>query len=128
MLDKIHHIAIICSDYESEMSFYVKGLEFAVLSDTTRPEKNDRIVMLSMGESTDTQIELFIKEDAPKRVNYPEARGLRHLAFRVKDIEELVSELKEKGIQAEEIRRDSFTGERMTFIHDPDGLPIELHE
>ena len=107
------------------MSFYVKGLGFTVLSDTPRPDKKDRIVMLG---SQDVKIELFIKPDAPKRVNYPEARGLRHLAFRVKDIEALVSELFQKGIVAEQIRRDSFTGEKMTFIHDPDGLPIELHE
>lgn len=128
MLENIHHIAIICSDYERAMSFYVKGLGFTVLSDTPRPEKNDRLIMLSLGEGADTKIELFIKPDAPKRVNYPEARGLRHLAFRVKDIEALVSELFQKGIVAEQIRRDSFTGEKMTFIHDPDGLPIELHE
>lgn len=128
MLDNIHHIAIICSDYESAMNFYVKGLGFTVLSDILRPEKNDRLIMLSLGEGTDTQIELFIKPCAPARPSYPEARGLRHLAFRVKDVEELVSDLAEKGIAAEEIRRDSFTGEKMTFIHDPDGLPIELHE
>ena len=128
MLDKIHHIAIICSDYVSAIKFYVDGLGFSVLSDTVRPEKNDRIIMLSMGKDTDAQIELFIKSDAPDRPSYPEARGLRHLAFWVDDVEAFVSELKEKGIHAEEIRRDSFTGEKMTFIHDPDGLPIELHE
>ena len=125
MLDNIHHIAIICSDYEAALEFYVKGLGFTVLSDTLRPEKSDRIIMLG---AQDVKIELFIKPDAPERPTYPEARGLRHLAFRVKDLEELVSELAEKGIVAEEIRQDSFTGEKMTFIHDPDGLPIELHE
>ena len=128
MLENIHHIAIICSDYDSAIKFYVDGLGLSVLSDTPRPEKNDRIIMLSLGERSDTQVELFIKSDAPVRPSYPEARGLRHLAFRVNDVEKLVSDLAQKGIDAEQIRRDSFTGEKMTFIHDPDGLPIELHE
>ena len=125
MFKDVHHIAIICSDYEAALKFYVEGLGFSLLSDTPRPDKKDRIVML---DAQDVKIELFIKPDAPERPSYPEARGLRHLAFRVKDLEELVSELAEKGIAAEEIRQDSFTGEKMTFIHDPDGLPIELHE
>lgn len=125
MLDNIHHIAIICSDYDSAIEFYAYGLGFSVIREIDRPERNDRIVMLAKG---DTVLELFIRTDAPKRASYPEACGLRHLAFCVDDVQEIVDRLKEKGIEAEDIRLDSVTGERMTFIHDPDGLPIELHE
>ena len=125
MLDKLHHIAIICSDHDRAIEFYVRGLGFSVTREIERPERNDKIIMLRAG---DVVLELFIKPDAPPRPSYPEACGSRHLAFRVDDVQRLVAELDEKGIAAEEIRLDSVTGEKMTFIHDPDGLPIELHE
>lgn len=79
-------------------------------------------------ENGQVQLEIFVKANAPTRLNYPEARGLRHLAFRVEQIEQVVDELKQKGIDCEPIRRDDFTGEKMTFLFDPDGLPLELHE
>ena len=74
------------------------------------------------------EIELFIIKNAPARVNYPEALGLRHLAFKVKSVDDTVKELNGKGIETEPVRLDDYTGKRMTFFHDPDGLPLEIHE
>ena len=89
-----------------------------------RPAQNDYLRMLKQG---DTVIELFIRPDAPARVNNPEAQGLRHLAFRVEDLEGTVAKLEAMGIPCEPIRWDEFTQKQMTFFRDPDGLPIELH-
>ena len=124
-LGKQHHIAIICSDWEKAKDFYIDKLGFAVISEVFRPEQNDYLRMLRQG---DTVLELFIKPDAPQRINNPEARGMRHLAFHVEDIEPAVAWLTEKGIETEPIREDKYNGGRYTFIKDPDGLPLELHE
>ena len=120
-----HHIAVICSDYEKSKEFYIDKLGFELYREFYRPEQNDYLRMLRQG---DTVIELFVRPDAPRRVNNPEALGLRHLAFHVEDIEPAVAWLKERGIETEPIRVDPFTGGRMTFFRDPDGLPLELHE
>ena len=124
-LGKQHHIAIICSDWEKAKDFYIDKLGFAVVSEVYRPEQNDYLRMLRQG---DTVLELFIKPDAPRRINNPEARGMRHLAFHVEDIEPTVAWLTEKGIETEPIREDKYNGGRYTFFKDPDGLPLELHE
>jgi glyoxylase I family protein len=89
------------------------------------PEKQDTKIDLAFGSS---EIELFVVAKPPKRPSYPEAAGLRHLAFRVTNIEQVVAELEAKGIPCEPIRLDSFTNKKMTFFQDPDGLPLELHE
>ena len=123
-MNTIHHIAIICSDKETALDFYVNRLGFPVVRENYRPERDDWKIDLKLG---DCELELFIMKGHPKRPS-PEAYGLRHLAFRVDSVDETVAELKEKGIPCEPIRRDSFTGEKMTFFHDPDGLPIEIHE
>ena len=123
-MNTIHHIAIICSDKETALDFYVNKLGFPVVRENYRPERDDWKIDLKLG---DCELELFIMKGHPKRPS-PEAYGLRHLAFRVDSVDETVAELKEKGIPCEPIRRDSFTGEKMTFFHDPDGLPIEIHE
>ena len=125
VLERIHHIAIIVSDYETAREFYVDKLGFSVIRDNSRPDRDDRKLDLRCGGS---ELEIFVKKDAPPRVSGPEALGLRHLAFRVERIEDVVRELEEKGIPCEPIRRDGFTGEKMTFFRDPDGLPLELHE
>lgn len=122
----IHHIAIISSDYQSAYHFYTNILGLSVIRDTIRKDKNDRKIDLKLNETT--QIELFIKEDAPKRVTNPEALGLRHLAFQVDGIERYVEYLLGKGVKVDPIRLDSCTGEKAVFFYDPDGLPIELHE
>ena len=124
-LNKQHHIAVIVSDYEKAKAFYIDKLGFRLIREVYRPEQKDYLRMLQQG---DTVLELFIKPDAPPRVNNPEARGLRHLAFHVADIEPAVAWLTELGIETEPIREDKVNGGRFTFFKDPDGLPLELHE
>ena len=124
-LGKQHHIAIIASDYAKAKDFYVDKLGFALFREVYRPEAKDYLWMLRQG---DTVLEIFIKPDAPERVNNPEARGLRHLAFHVEDIEPAVAWLNSLGIETEPIREDTINGGRYTFFKDPDGLPLELHE
>ncbi len=122
----IHHVAIIVSDYEVSREFYVERLGFEVVRENWRPEKRDWKLDLRVNPTT--ELEIFAPENPPARPSYPEACGLRHLAFRVSDIEAAVAELAERGIECEPVRTDDFTGERMTFFSDPDGLPLELHE
>ena len=117
-LSKIHHIAIIVSDYEAAKEFYVNKLGFSVVRENYRPERKDWKL----------DLEIFAEENPPKRVNRPEACGLRHLAFCVESVEQTVKELAEVGIECEPIRVDDYTGKKMIFFHDPDGLPLELHE
>lgn len=124
-LNQVHHIAIIASDYEKTKEFYVEQLGFQVIREHYRKERDDWKIDLQLGEM---ELEIFVKANQPKRPNYPEAYGLRHLAFKVENIETVVAELNEKGIETEPIRTDDFTGEKMTFFFDPDGLPLELHE
>ena len=126
LFDSIDHIAIISSDYQKAKDFYVDKLGFKVKREVERKDRDDFIITLEA--SNDIEIELFIEKNPPRRVTRPEAAGLRHLAFRVQDIEESVEKLKKKGIETEEIRIDPQNGKRMTFFMDPDGLPLELHE
>lgn len=123
-LTSVHHVAIIGTDYQRTREFYVDKLGFAVIRDTRRPEKGDCKLDLQLNG---LELEVFIKPDAPRRPSYPEACGLRHLAFRVTDVPAVAAELAEKGIDCEPIRTDDLTGEQMTFFFDPDGLPLELH-
>ena len=126
LFDSIDHIAIISSDYQKAKDFYVDKLGFKVKREVERKDRDDFIITLEAPNGI--EIELFIEKDPPKRVTRPEAAGLRHLAFRVQDIEESVEKLNKKGIETEEIRIDPQNGKRMTFFMDPDGLPLELHE
>ena len=123
--NKIHHVAIICSNYEISKEFYVEKLGFEIIREIYREERQSYKLDLKLGES---QIELFSFPNSPKRPSYPEACGLRHLAFEVDDIEEAVKELKGKNIQVEEIRIDEYTEKKFTFFNYPDGLPLELYE
>lgn len=125
MLEATHHVAVICSDEATALDFYVNKLGFAVEKETWRETQQDWLRMLRLG---DTVIELFIKADAPRRPTEPEALGLRHLAFRVSDIEAAVAWLHARGIETEPIREDPYNGGRLVFFRDPDGLPLELHE
>lgn len=126
IFDSIHHIAIIASDYNKAKDFYVNKLGLKIKREVERKEREDFIIFLDGGENI--EIELFIVKNPPKRLTRPEARGLRHLAFRVDDIYKSVEELKKRGIETEEIRIDPLNGKHMTFFFDPDGLPLELHE
>lgn len=124
-LNKIHHVAIITANYEASKTFYVEKLGFEIIRENYRKQRDDYKLDLKLG---DCELEIFGIKTAPKRPSYPEACGLRHLAFAVDNIENVVTELKEKGIECEAIRLDEFTNKKMTFFFDPDGLPLELHE
>lgn len=123
--NKIHHIAIICSNYKISKEFYVEKLGLKVIREVYRADRDSYKLDLDLGDS---QIELFSFPNSPRRLSYPEGCGLRHLALEVNDIEETVGELKNKGIEVEAIRVDEFTLRRYTFFEDPDKLPIELYE
>lgn len=125
-LSSVHHIAIIVSDIEKAREFYIKKLGFEVIRENYRKERGDWKLDLRVDEHT--ELEIFAEKNPPKRVNRPEACGLRHLAFRVESVEETVKELAEMDIECEPLRTDSYTGEKMTFFFDPDGLPLEIHE
>ena len=124
-LSKIHHIAIIGSDYQKSRHFYVDLLGFHVIRENFRVERGDYKIDLQLD---DLELELFIIPDCPKRLSYPEAYGLRHLAFHVESVDKMVTELAEKGIETEPVRIDPYTNKKMTFFSDPDGLPLEIHE
>lgn len=125
MFNHIHHVAIIASDYETSRHFYTELLELPVINEVYRDERRSYKCDLKVGES---QIELFSFPEPPKRPDDPEAAGLRHLCFGVRDISETVKTLEDKGIRCEKIREDPYTGRKFTFFKDPDGLPLEIYE
>ena len=125
LFNRMHHVAIIVSDYERAKVFYVEKLGLPILRENYREERGDWKLDLQFG---DGELEIFAIPGAPARPDHPEAQGLRHLAFRVDDVEQAVKELEEQGIPCEPIRLDTYTQRRFTFFHDPDGLPLELHE
>ncbi|MBW4425757.1 MAG: VOC family protein [Nostoc desertorum CM1-VF14] len=122
----IHHVAIICSDYDRSKNFYVEVLGFSIIQETFRAARNSYKLDLKVTENT--QIELFSFPNPPERPSKPEACGLRHLAFKVDDVEQTVFYLKSKGLEVENIRVDEITGKKFTFFKDPDNLPLEIYE
>lgn len=126
MLKAIHHIAIICSDYEKSKHFYTAILGLDIIAENYRAERDSYKLDLALPNGN--QIELFSFADRPARPSYPEARGLRHLAFSVENIDEAVNVLHAKNISVEPVRTDEYTGKRYTFFQDPDNLPLELYE
>jgi glyoxylase I family protein len=125
-LQRIHHIAIIASDYERSKRFYTQVLGLRVVGEAYREARDSWKLDLALPDGT--QIELFSFPSPPSRPSRPEACGLRHLAFEVADVEATASELQAQGVEVEPLRVDEFTGRRFTFFADPDGLPIELYE
>ena len=126
MLNNIHHIAIICSDYEASKRFYINVLGLTVINETYRKERASYKLDLSLhGHYI---IELFSFPDPPKRLSRPEATGLRHLAFEVDNLETVIAHLEKHHIEVEPIRIDEITNKRFTFTSDPDNLPIEFYE
>ena len=125
-IEKFHHVAIICSDYERSKHFYVEILSFPIIQETFRAERNSYKLDLRVGDRD--QIELFSFPEPPPRPSRPEAQGLRHLAFSVADLEQTVAHLTSQGVAVEESRLDYLTGKRFAFFQDPDGLPLELYE
>lgn len=125
-VNSIHHIAIICSNYEVSKHFYTEVLGFEVIREVFREERNS--YKLDLEVNGKYAIELFSFPNTPKRISQPEATGLRHLAFEVDSVLETINYLTSKNITAEPIRIDEFTGKKFTFIADPDGLPLEFYE
>jgi glyoxylase I family protein len=125
-LNGIHHVAVICSDYARSKRFYVELLGLRVIAETCRAARQSYKLDLALPDGS--QIELFSFPGSPPRPSYPEARGLRHLAFEVDDLDGCIAELQSKGVQVEPVRLDELTNRRFTFFADPDDLPIELYE
>ncbi|MFT7001352.1 MAG: glyoxylase I family protein [Spirosomataceae bacterium] len=125
MLSTVHHIAIICSDYEKSKTFYVETLGLEIIREVYREERKS--YKLDLALRGHYVIELFSFPNSPARASRPEAVGLRHLAFSVDNFDMTVDDLQAKGIVTEPIRIDEFTGKRFTFFADPDDLPIELY-
>jgi glyoxylase I family protein len=123
---RTHHVAIICSDYDTSKAFYTQTLGLEIVSEVHRSGRNSYKLDLRLPDGT--QIELFSFPNPPQRPSYPEACGLRHLAFEVGDIDEAVAQLETRGVVVEKVRTDEHTGQRFTFFADPDGLPLELYE
>jgi glyoxylase I family protein len=126
MLSRIHHVAIICADYPRSRKFYVETLGLKMIAEHYREERKSHKLDLQLPDGS--QIELFSFENPPLRPSYPEARGLRHLAFEVANVEQAKLDLEAKGIAVERIRTDEYTHRRFVFFADPDGLPLELYE
>lgn len=125
-ISAIHHVAIICSDYRRSKHFYTQVLGLSLLAEVHREAR--RSYKLDLALPGGGQIELFSFPDPPPRPSYPEACGLRHLAFAVDDIDACVAELQSQAVAVEAVRVDEYTGRRYTFFADPDGLPIEFYE
>jgi len=126
MLKSIHHAAIICSNYEVSKHFYTSILKLEVIAENYRKERNSYKLDLKLPDGG--QIELFSFTNPPKRPSYPEALGLRHLAFSVDSVESVKGYLLAAGIEVEAIRIDEYTNRKYTFFSDPDGLPLEIYE
>ena len=126
MLLRIHHAAIICADYERSKRFYTETLGLTILAEHYRAERDSYKLDLALPDGS--QIELFSFPAPPPRPSHPEARGLRHLAFAVTDVEQAKATLEAQGVSVEPIRVDEFTHKRFTFFTDPDGLPLEIYE
>lgn len=124
--NQVHHIAIIVSDYPKSKKFYTETLPFQIIKETYREERHS--YKLDLALNGQYQIELFSFPGAPQRLSFPEATGLRHLAFEVDDVAVVKAELEEKGVAVQEIRLDEITGKKFTFFEDPDGLPLEIYQ
>ncbi|MDX1678505.1 VOC family protein [Arsukibacterium sp.] len=125
-LGGIHHVAIICSDYSRSKAFYSTLLGLQIIAENYRPERDSWKLDLILADGS--QLELFSFPKAPARPSQPEARGLRHLAFRVADLTEYVAYLTANDVAVEPVRVDEYTGKLFTFFQDPDGLPLELYQ
>ncbi|VTR94429.1 glyoxalase bleomycin resistance protein dioxygenase : Glyoxylase I family protein OS=Herbaspirillum frisingense GSF30 GN=HFRIS_003763 PE=4 SV=1: Glyoxalase [Gemmata massiliana] len=123
---RTHHVAIICSDYARSKHFYTAVLGLETIAEVYRAGRDSYKLDLRLPDGT--QIELFSFPSPPARPSYPEACGLRHLAFEVADVGAAVEDLARNGVIAEPVRVDEYTGKRFTFFADPDGLPLELYE
>jgi glyoxylase I family protein len=122
---RIHHVAVICSDYQRSKRFYTEILGLEIIREVLRAERSSYKLDLRLPDGS--QVELFSFPNPPRRPSYPEARGLRHLAFEVADLDAAIADLTGHGVSVEPVRVDEHTGRRFTFFSDPDGLPLELY-
>lgn len=122
----IHHVAIICSDYQRSKHFYTQILGLKIIAEAYREQRQSYKLDLALADGS--QLELFSFPSPPSRPTRPEACGLRHLAFAVSDVEAIKVDLEQKGVTVEPIRIDEYTGKKFTFFADPDGLPLEVYE
>ncbi|EKL9829007.1 VOC family protein [Vibrio sp. B172a] len=126
MFNAIHHVAIICSDYPRSRHFYTEVLGLKVIAENYREARDSYKLDLALPDGG--QVELFSFPGAPERPSFPEAQGLRHLAFLVDDVEQVKAYLESNDVEVEPIRIDEFTGKAFTFFQDPDGLPLEIYQ
>ncbi|MFM2582315.1 SMU1112c/YaeR family gloxylase I-like metalloprotein [Vibrio campbellii] len=126
MFNAIHHVAIICSDYPRSKCFYTEVLGLKVIAENYREARDSYKLDLALPDGS--QVELFSFPDAPERPSFPEAQGLRHLAFLVDDVEQVKAYLESNDVEVEPIRIDELTGKAFTFFQDPDGLPLEIYQ
>lgn len=122
----IHHVAILTDDYEKSKTFYTEVLGFTVMNEVYREERQSYKLDLAINGLY--QVELFSFPEYKERASFPEAKGLRHLAFAVDDVEAAAKELEEKGVRTEGVRIDEYTGKKFCFFYDPNGQPLELYE
>lgn len=125
-IESIHHVAILTGNYEKSKTFYTEVLGFTVIKETYREERNSYKLDLAIAGLY--QLELFSFPEYTERASFPEAKGLRHLAFAVDNIETCVKELIDHGVDVEGIRTDEITNKRFCFFYDPNGQPLELYE
>ncbi|MCG9547708.1 VOC family protein [Vibrio harveyi] len=126
MFNAIHHVAIICSDYPTSKHFYTQVLGLKVIAENYREARDSYKLDLALPDGS--QVELFSFPGAPNRPSFPEAQGLRHLAFLVDDVDQVKAYLESNAVEVEPIRIDEFTGKAFTFFQDPDGLPLEIYQ
>ncbi|HHP0509480.1 TPA: SMU1112c/YaeR family gloxylase I-like metalloprotein [Vibrio harveyi] len=126
MFNAIHHVAIICSDYPTSKHFYTQVLGLKVIAENYREARDSYKLDLALPDGS--QVELFSFPGAPNRTSFPEAQGLRHLAFLVDDVEQVKAYLESNDVEVEPIRIDEFTDKAFTFFQDPDGLPLEIYQ
>ncbi|CAK6716883.1 putative S-C lyase [Vibrio harveyi] len=126
MFNAIHHVAIICSDYPRSKRFYTEVLGLKVIAENYREARDSYKLDLALPDGS--QVELFSFPSAPERPSFPEAQGLRHLAFLVDDVDQVKAYLESNDVEVEPIRIDEFTGKTFTFFQDPDGLPLEIYQ
>src|SRR6187402_1314497 len=99
---RIHHVALICSDYERSKRFYTEVLGLRVLAEAYREPRRSWKLDLALPDGS--QLELFSFPDPPARPSRPEAQGLRHLALEVPDVRQAVAELEAAGVFVEPVR------------------------
>ena len=122
----LHHVAVICSDYTASKRFYTEILGLEILAETYRAARDSH--KLDLAVNGRYVLELFSFPNPPPRPSYPEAAGLRHLAFAVPDVAAAIRHLAAHGVACEPVRMDELTGRHFTFFSDPDGLPLEFYE